>query len=204
MRLYISKSIFRYAVMTLVTTAIIVPQSAVANHRDHIARHQWVRAHTAGVYFYPVVPVAAALPANKPAPPAPPATTASAVKIFAYPAAGQTTAQQAQDRYECHHWAASEAGIATASAPASPTEPNGPVPAGPVRGALGGAALGAMGGAIAGDPGTGALIGAAVGGVVGLANEAKKRPPARAVGSSPGDYNRAMGVCLVARGYTVN
>jgi hypothetical protein len=43
-------------------------------------------------------------------------------ELFVYPSAGQTKAQQATDRYECHRWAADESGF-------DPTRAGGGVPA---------------------------------------------------------------------------
>jgi len=40
--------------------------------------------------------------------PAPPAQ--GALKLYVYPAAGQSEAQTADDRYDCHVWAANESG----------------------------------------------------------------------------------------------
>lgn len=42
---------------------------------------------------------------------APQAGTASSTDLFAYPKAGQSTAQQATDRYECHQWAVKQTGF---------------------------------------------------------------------------------------------
>lgn len=47
---------------------------------------------------------------------------ASADDLYVYPKDGQSTAQQAADRYECHSWARSQTGF-------DPTEPQGGVPA---------------------------------------------------------------------------
>ena len=51
---------------------------------------------------YPVHP--------KPAPPAAPPASQGALKLYVYPAAGQSEAQTADDRYQCHVWAAGQSG----------------------------------------------------------------------------------------------
>lgn len=45
-----------------------------------------------------------------------------ATELFAYPKSGQDAAQQATDRYQCHHWAVGQTGF-------DPTQGNGGVPA---------------------------------------------------------------------------
>jgi hypothetical protein len=52
------------------------------------------------------------------APPAPAVTTAppTSQQLFIYPKNGQSEQQQANDRYDCHHWAASQTGF-------DPTQP---------------------------------------------------------------------------------
>ena len=42
--------------------------------------------------------------------PAPPAAAQGALKLDVYPAAGQSEAQTADDRYQCHVWAAGQSG----------------------------------------------------------------------------------------------
>ena len=98
--------------------------------------------------------------------------------IYAYPAKGQSQAQQDRDRYECHSWAVKQTGFdpsrAQASAP-SPPPSNQPLPPQGhiVKGAARGSALGAVGGAITGNAGKGAAGGAAMG---GLAGGMRRRP----------------------------
>ena len=50
-------------------------------------------------------------PPPPPAQPAPPAQTATADQVFVYPRQGQSAEQQAADRYACHQWAVSQAGV---------------------------------------------------------------------------------------------
>ena len=59
-----------------------------------------VGVHVGGAY--PVQP--------NPAPPAAPPASQGALKLYVYPAAGQSEAQTADDRYQCHVWAAGQSG----------------------------------------------------------------------------------------------
>ena len=59
-----------------------------------------VGVHVGGAY--PVHP--------SPAPPAAPPAAQGALKLYVYPAAGQSEAQTADDRYQCHVWAAGQSG----------------------------------------------------------------------------------------------
>ncbi|TBU96075.1 hypothetical protein [Stutzerimonas kirkiae] len=43
-------------------------------------------------------------------------------QVIAYPASGQSTEQQAKDRYECHSWAVSQSGFDPLSVAQSPSE----------------------------------------------------------------------------------
>jgi hypothetical protein len=99
--------------------------------------------------------------------------TSRAQDIYAYPAKGQSQAQQDRDRYECHSLSANQSGFDPSKSQAvtsdTPAASNQPMPAQRhvVRGAGRGAALGAVGGAITGDAGTGAAAGAAMGALAG-------------------------------------
>jgi hypothetical protein len=150
--------------------------------------------------------------------------------LMIYPSKGQSQKQQSQDRYECHIWAVQQTGydpsnpqMAQSNAPAAAPPPQKEAPqGGVVRGGARGAALGAVGGAIAGDAGKGAAIGAATGALFGgfRRRDQRKREQAaqqqyqqqqqqarqqqtQAANQSRNGYNRAMGVCLTGRGYTV-
>ena len=119
---------------------------------------------------------------------------------YVYPAKGQTAEQQQKDQYECHEWAVQQTGF-DPSQPVEQSVPRSSLAGGAARGA----ALGAVGGAIGGDAGKGAAIGAAVGGLHTVmsdrrANEAQQQ----AYSASTQSYDRAYGVCLQGRGYTVN
>jgi hypothetical protein len=142
--------------------------------------------------------------------------------IYAYPAKGQSQAQQDRDRYECHSWAVKQTGfdpsrsqaVASDARPVSnqPPPPQGQV----VKGAARGAALGAVGGAIAGNAGTGAAAGAAMGGLAGgmrrrqqtVQQSSQQQVAAQSAAntqqSQRNAYHRAMAACLTGRGYTVN
>lgn len=105
---------------------------------------------------------------------------------FAYPNAGQTEAQQGQDRYECHQWSVAQTGFDPSSAPPLPPQqaaaPPPPAPRSGYsdqqprqqrRGGLLGIGNGGMfqGGGMLGDAATGAALGAAGGALAGDAGE---------------------------------
>ena len=111
---------------------------------------------------------------------------ALAQQPFAYPNAGQTEAQQGQDRYECHQWSVAQTGFDPSSAPPLPAQPAAaPPPPAPRsgysdqqprqqrRGGLLGIGNGGMfqGGGMLGDAATGAALGAAGGALAGDAGE---------------------------------
>lgn len=146
---------------------------------------------------------------NVPAPPP--------VRVFVYPAHGQSPEQTERDRYECHMWAVQQTGVDPSRQGAyqqvivqSPSPP-------PGSGAVGGAVAGAIIGSIIAGPwhaGAGALVGGATGAVVGSAAEANAQKQAQmtqqqvsqnmAEGRAQADaYRRAIGACLTGRGYTV-
>lgn len=153
-----------------------------------------------------------------PAPPPPPQ------RVFVYPANGQSPDQTARDRYECHVWAVQQTGVDP-----SRTDSSGyqrvvvqPSTAPPGSGVAGGAVAGAIIGSIIGGPwnaGAGLLLGGATGAIIGGAAEQNANANAQAqaqqaqqqinqsnaqarAGSDA--YRRAVGACLVGRGYTVS
>ena len=139
------------------------------------------------------------------------AAPAAAQQPIIYPAKGQSAQQQQTDEGQCHVWAKNQTGVdpaAMAAAPAPPPPSNtvggGERARGAARGAVGGAAIGA----IAGDTGKGAAAGAVVGTVRG-GREARQKQGAQqqSVDNQRAQqidtYNRAVGACLEARGYTV-
>jgi len=139
------------------------------------------------------------------------AAPAAAQQPIVYPAKGQSAQQQQTDEGQCHVWAKNQTGVdpaAMAAAPAPPPPSNtvggGERVRGAARGAVGGAAIGA----IAGDTGKGAAAGAVVGTARG-GREARQKQGAQqqSVDNQRAQqldtYNRAIGACLEARGYTV-
>ena len=159
--------------------------------------------------------------APPPRPPPPPAVQAPPppnTDVYAYPLHDQTAQQQDRDRYECSRWATQQTGF-DPSAPGVPPHERVRVVAGPPPGT--GTAVGAVTGAIIGaaisrpwEAATGALAGAVVGGAIGSATDAANAQQTRTVQVSDrrqealqerqaGNYRRAIGACLDARGYSV-
>ena len=118
-------------------------------------------------------------------------STPDTPKLFAYPAKGQTSQQQAQDTSECQTWAKEQTGWD----PTTSTAKGAGI--GLAIGALGGAAVGAAAGAAVGSAGTGAAIGAAAGGLGGAAYGGTSQYAKGQAG-----YDQAYGACMSARGYT--
>jgi len=148
---------------------------------------------------------------------------------YIYPDRGQPPQQQESDKGQCYGWAVQQTGFD----PSNPQVATGPPPpsyypqqqapqGGMLRGAAGGAALGAVGGAIGGDAGKGAAIGAGVGALFGgmrrmRAEEQQQQQMQQqqqqqqqymaqqqnAMSQGRGNYERAFGACMSARGYTV-
>lgn len=133
-------------------------------------------------------------------PPTPPA-------VHAYPAKGQTPAQQQKDEAECNSWAIQQSHYDPANPPAVAKAQPAPVTGSGarVRGAAAGAAVGAIGG---NDVGNAAAKGAVVGGVVqrnrnrAAASQANQAA-AQQQQASAASYNNARQACLEGRGYTV-
>jgi len=128
---------------------------------------------------------------------------------IAYPAAGQSMEQQAQDEGQCRNQATQATGVSPYSTP--PEYYSGDSGPGAVGGAARGAALGAVGGAIAGDAGKGAAIGAAVGGTAGVMRKNRQRRQEaqanqQAYNAYQADlqkYNQSFAACMSSRGYTM-
>jgi len=136
---------------------------------------------------------------------------ANAAELIIYPAQGQSKEQQKSDEGECYIWAKSETGIdplaqgAVAPPPAQQSS----------GGAIGGAAGGAIvGGIVDGSDGarTGAKIGV-VGGAIGQnrknraaaqQNQQNQQQAQATNDASKATFNKAYGVCLQGRGYTVS
>lgn len=108
--------------------------------------------------------------------------------MYAYPLAGQSPEQQAQDDNSCRQWARQQTGFDPNRPPPQAQGYYSPPPSqsggfgsgevgegGMVRDAGRGAALGAIGGAIAGDAGEGAAMGAAAGALFGTMRRASRQ-----------------------------
>jgi uncharacterized protein YcfJ len=130
--------------------------------------------------------------------------------MMIYPAKGQSAEQQQKDEFECHQWAVQQTSYDPTKAQQAPQQQT-TQKGGAVRGAAGGALLGAGIGAIAGDTGKGAAIGAGVGAVGGGAKRRQQQQQQEAANQQAqaqqqaqiDNYNKAKGVCLEGRGYTV-
>ena len=129
---------------------------------------------------------------------------------IAYPAAGQSMDQQAQDEAQCRNIATQATGVSPYSTPPEYYSGGSSGP-GAVGGAARGAALGAVGGAIAGDAGKGAAIGAAVGGTAGIMRRNRERRQEaqanqQAYNAYQADlqkYNQSFAACMSSRSYTM-
>ncbi|MDP9084655.1 MAG: glycine zipper family protein [Pseudomonadota bacterium] len=146
-----------------------------------------------------------------PAPPPP--------RVFVYPAHGQSPEQTDRDRYECHVWAVQQSGVDPSRSDANAYErvivqPANPPGSATAAGAIGGAILGAI---IAGprNAGAGLVLGGATGAVIGSASDADAQAQAQqmqqqynqstAAGRARAStYRRAIGACLVGRGYSIS
>jgi len=134
----------------------------------------------------------------------------SSLGVVAYPAKGQPANEQSRDEGECFAWAKQQTGIDPMAVASQPAKQEGPAAGGGERvrgagrGALGGAAIGA----VAGDAGKGAAIGAVAGTMVGghrarKNKEAKQREAEQAKAGTLKHFNKAFGVCMEGRGYSV-
>ena len=152
-----------------------------------------------------------------------PERTLPPTRVYFYPTAGQSTAQQDRDRYECHLWAVKQSGF-DPSLPLPAPAPRVEVIASPPPGhdTAVGAVTGAVLGAAVSRPrhaGENALVGAVVGGVIGAASDASRQDRAEAIEQryyerrdtrytaqferQAQEYRRAMSACLEGRGYAV-
>ncbi|WP_165185393.1 hypothetical protein [Caulobacter soli] len=135
------------------------------------------------------------------------AMAGSAGAQYAYPAKGQSQAQQQKDETACSHWATQQTGFdpmhppVVAQASAAPVTGSGAR----VKGAAVGAGIGAISG---GDAGDAAVAGAVAGGVM---RRSKNRRAARAqneaaeqqVAATQAGFDQARAACLTGRGYTL-
>ncbi len=138
-------------------------------------------------------------------------TGAASADLMIYPANGQDSAQQQSDEGECFVWARNETGIdpmaQQATAPTSTQQQSGGGGGGAVKGA-------AIGGIV--DGSDGAKTGAAVGVLAGRSRQNRhnrhaqqqqqaQAEQAQAVNAqNKATFDRAYGVCLQGRGYTVS
>ena len=138
--------------------------------------------------------------------------------MYVFPAKGQSQEQTEKDKYECYQWAKRQTGFDPMQAPTatSAPPPKTASTASPLRGAVGGAAVGAVVGGIAkDDAGKGALAGAAGGALIGgmrRRSHAKQQyqeeqhwaqEQAAQYQHRRHEYNRAYAACLEGKGYTV-
>ncbi|HEY2628364.1 MAG TPA: hypothetical protein VGI57_04520 [Usitatibacter sp.] len=127
---------------------------------------------------------------------------------YAFPAKGQSAAQQKTDEAACNSWAIDQSKYD----PANPPPPPAAAAPAPVTGsgtrARGAAAGAIIGGATGGDAGDSAVAGAVVGGVVQRNRNrqaAAQQNQASAQNSQAGlaAYTKARGACMEGKGYTV-
>ena len=135
------------------------------------------------------------------------ALSAQAQQPIAYPAKGQSQAQQNQDTGECQVWAKQQTGVDPAAVAQSANQPPPPEQKGQrVKGAVAGAAVGGIV-----DGGDGARTGAAVGMVAGGSRQRQERRAAacqqqaqqQQAQGQMANYNRAYSACMEGRGYTI-
>jgi hypothetical protein len=138
--------------------------------------------------------------------------------VIVYPADNQSAAQQNRDQGDCMSWASQQTGFDPTAPMQATSAP--PPDAQPTtnrrRGALRGALLGVAVGAATGNAGKGAAIGAGTGALVGGARsreqlesshqqqQAWANDQASQYQQQQNGFNRAYGVCLQGRGYTVS
>jgi hypothetical protein len=153
-------------------------------------------------------------------------TLAATLKVYAFPGAGQSAAQQSQDETECYNWAGQETGLdpfhianqaaeQQQQAAQQQQQAQQSTSGSAVKGAVGGAAGGAIIGAIAGNAGKGAAIGAGVGAIgnraraQNQANQASQQAAqqsqaaARTSTAQMNEFKKAFSACLEAKKYTV-
>jgi hypothetical protein len=172
------------------------------------------------LFFLPVIMLAFCETALAQAPPALPDTSkmtynqiSTGLKLYAFPAKGQSQPQQKADEFECYKWAMEQSGIDPLNLPKveAPPKESGPTGAA-VGGAAKGAAAGVAIGAIAGDAGKGAAIGAVAGGVAGRRagkqaqaqkNQKGDEAAADAEKEMKASFTKGFSACLEGKGYTI-
>ena len=137
-------------------------------------------------------------------------SASTSADLIIYPAQGQDSATQNKDEGECFVWARNETGID----PMNQNTAQAQAPQQQQGGAVRGAARGAAVGAIVGDSDD-AKDGAAIGAVVGRSRQNRRNRASaeesqqqnqQVQQSNSGDqetFNKAYGVCLQGRGYSV-
>src|SRR4051794_38485771 len=121
---------------------------------------------------------------------------AAAQPVF-YPAKGQSTEKQNQDRAACQSWASQQTGSTPGAAPTASSPPR-------AGGRVRGAAAGATAAAITGnDAGKGAAAGA-VGGAAAQrgARRQDRRQASAQQQQNSSTFDRAVAACMQGRGYT--
>jgi hypothetical protein len=134
------------------------------------------------------------------------------LKLYVFPAKGQSQSTQKKDEFDCYNWAVEQSGIDPLNLP----KVTAPVQSGPTGGAVVGAAKGAAAGvaigAIAGDAGKGAAIGATAGALKGrqagkqAQNKANQQAQANATATEQemkDSFKKAFSVCIEGKGYTI-
>ena len=132
------------------------------------------------------------------------AVSAVSAQQYVYPAKGQSPQKQKSDEGQCHTWAVQQSKYDPTNPPqqaaAPPTTATGTTPGAGVRGA----ARGAVVGGIVGDAGAGAAAGAvAARGQSRRQNAAQGQAATQQDQAGMASYQKARGVCLEGRGYTV-
>ena len=135
------------------------------------------------------------------------------MKLYVFPAKGQSKSQQKKDEFECYNWAVEQSGIDPLNLPKVEAAP---VQSGPTGAAVGGAAKGAAAGAaigaITGDAGEGAAVGAVVGGAAGRRQGQAAQDKANSTAASntaaqeqemKDSFTKAFSVCIEGKGYTI-
>ena len=137
----------------------------------------------------------------------------SGLKLYVFPAKGQSQQQQKTDEFECYKWAVQQSGIDPLNLPKIEAAPqqSGPT-GGMVVGGAKGAAAGVAIGAIAGDAGKGAAIGAVAGGLAGRragkqaqaqANQQAQANVAAQEKDMKDSFVKGFTACLEGKGYTI-
>jgi outer membrane protein with glycine zipper len=134
--------------------------------------------------------------------------------VIVYPAKGQSPETQRAEENACYGWAQKQTGIDPTAPPpkAPPPEKGFQADGSGVKGAAGGALVGTAVGAIVGETGEGAAIGAIAGTLRGRRKSKEKRKEEQKAAEQQVQgqhayametFNKALGACLEAKGYTV-